>query len=158
MKDGDQPEYRQSPHLVQQNLTIPEKNPILPMFGSGNALRKKWDAASIAPILLPLQDRTKNSCCVCSHIIAIMMVSALSSGQVPLEETINHFLEEQGFRRAFNDKEVHKGPQGRNVFKRGKVWQYPQPRNVVSNGKKRSFCGDAPMAKRIKLEKNTEQK
>ena len=86
------------------------------------------------------------------------MVSALASGQVPLEETINHFLEEQGFKRALIEKEVHDGPQGRNVFKRGKVWKYPQPRNVVSNGKKRSFCGDAPMAKRVKLEKNTEHK
>ena len=137
---------------------IPKKNPILPLFCSGNALRKKWDAASIAPILLPLQDRTKNSCCVCSHIIAIMMVSALSSGQVPLEETINIFLEEQGFKRAFIDKEVHKGPQGRNVYKRGKAWKYPQARNVVSNIKKRSFCGESPMAKRVKLEKNTEHK
>ena len=152
------PEYRQSPHLVQQSLVNPKKNPILPLFFSGSALLSHWDAASIAPIVLPLQDRNKNTCCFCSHMIAILMVSALASGKVPYEKFFNQHLKKQGFRCSYLKTEEYDGPQGRDTFKRGKNWTYPTPPNVFETGKKRQIGSGVPSAKRLKLENNSQQK
>ena len=158
MKGSEQPEYRQNPHLVQQNLCNPSSNPVMPMFHSGAGLRKRWQARLIAPLVMPLQDRTKNTCLFCSHMITIPLVNAIASGKVPIENTFNQFMNTNGFRTAFVEAEKYSGPQGRNTILRGSKWTYPSPPKVIDSGKKRKNDDGDGCSKRVKVEEETSEK
>ena len=113
---------------------------------------KPWNSALIAPLLMPVQDRTKNSCQFCSHMITIPIVSAFASGKIPIEQGFNEFLKQEGYRSAFEAEDEYNGPQGRQIFSRGLKWVYPSPPLVIDVCKKRKNDACGPCGKRAKVE------
>ena len=53
----------------------------MPLFYSGAGLLKRWNPAMVAPLLMPLQDRSKNTCQFCSHMLTIPIVNAIACGE-----------------------------------------------------------------------------
>ena len=143
---------------MQQNLVSHERNPIISLFFSGSGMEKNWDASFIAPLILPVQDRSKNTCCFCSHMLAILLVSCLANGNFPFEQHLNQHLQTQGFRGSFIEEELHTGAQGREVCKRQKKWKFPKRPDFSFAGNKRRNDSGASLAKRVKVEKDSEHK
>ena len=89
-------------------------------------------------------------------MITIPIVSAFASGKIPIEQGFNEFLKQEGYRSAFVAEDEYTGPQGREIFSRGKKWAYPSPPLVCDDSKKRKADGGGPCAKRAKVEEKSE--